>query len=123
MLVMQGPGRHGTERRLEPNRSAAARRNAHRAAAIASVRKRAQSRRDCGRGSTAGAAGRVVEAPRIMCRTEETVFGGRPRAELGEVGLAEDRAALFLQARYRKEIDGQRVVLECPGAKRQRIAR
>src|SRR5258706_9587757 len=92
-----------TARRLETDRPAAARWNAHRAATIASGRKRAQSRRDSCRGPTAGAAGRMFEAPWIVRGAEKTVFSGRPHAELGEVGLAEDRAALFLQARDRKE--------------------
>src|SRR5260370_6083830 len=87
MLAQQRTGRDATPRRLETNRSAAARRNARGAAAIASVRERAQSRRHSGRGSTAGAAGRMFEAPGIVRGAEETVFRGGPRAELGRLVL------------------------------------
>jgi len=54
---------------------------------------------------------------------EEAVLGRRSGAELGEIGLAQDRATLFLESRHRKEIDRQRVVLERLRAKRQWIAR
>ncbi len=122
MLAEQRPGRDAPARRLEAHRAAAARRDADRAPAVGSMRECAEPCRHRGGRSAARSTRGMREAPWVVRGAEQAVLGGWSGSELGEVGLAQDGAALLFQPRDRKEVHGQRVVLERPRSKRQRIA-
>src|SRR5436309_10251889 len=122
VLAEDRAGRDPAAAGLEADGAAAGGRDADRAAAVGAVGEGAQTRRDRGGGASARATRRMLEVPWVSARAEETVLGGRPAAELGGVGLAEDRAALLLELGDREGVVGEAEGLKRLRAERQRVA-
>ncbi len=79
--------------RLEPDDAAESGRLSNRTAGVGAERERYHPRRDgCGR-SAARAAGRAIERPRVLRRTECRILSRRSHRELVAVGLADNHRA------------------------------
>ena len=95
-----GAVRIARARRLEPEQSAARGRDADRSATVRGVGGGHDPGGDRSCRAAAGAAGHVVEIPRIARGAMQPGLGGDGEAELGRIGLAEDVETAALVARH-----------------------
>jgi hypothetical protein len=86
-------GRHALPARLEADKAAERRRNAHRAAGIAADGDVAHAVGDGDRRARRGAAGHARAVARIAGRAEMRIGADSGKGELGHVGLGDDHRA------------------------------
>ena len=102
--------RHAVALRLESEQPAARGRNADRAGAVDTQRRRYEPGGDGGRGAAAGATRRALVVPRIAGHPAGEGLGERPQSELGHRGLADEHRSGVAQPPDHLGVRGRRRV-------------